>query len=518
MKNLSRILLIAIFSLVLVSNQQAQEPVYWDMVQKIMAEEFNNSEIMENASWLCDVFGPRHAKSPSYLAAANWAREKLASYGLSNADLEPFEFGVGWVNHYTSVHMMKPRYAPLLAYPQSWSSGTKGKVQASVIHINFDEISSESELNKYKGKLKDVIVFMKPKQNITPHFEPMATRYSKEELDEWAAYKIGPEEPRRRRDRDRKGRLPRQQIIDFVFAEGAIAIVAPCGREDYGTVMVNEVSGRPWKIDAPTPPTELAMSAEQYNRILRILEKDIPVEMEMEIKVEFTDKDLTDYNVVAEIPGTDLADEVVICGGHLDANSAGTGAADNVAGAVVAMETLRILKALEIKPRRTIRVALWGSEESGLIGSRAYVKEHLYDPETGGKKPGYDKFAGYFNLDSGTGKIRGINLKDFEAALPVFTEWLRPLHALGATHLLAESDVGSDCRAFKAAGLPGFSFVQDRIDYDNRSYHTNMDVYDRLIEEDLMQAAVVMATFVYHAAMRDEVLPGTEMASPEDRD
>jgi carboxypeptidase Q len=207
-----------------------------------------------------------------------------------------------------------------------------------------------------------------------------------------------------------------------------------------------------------------------------------------------------------------------MCGGHLDANSAGTGAADNVAGVIVAMETLRILKAIGVKPRRTIRVALWGSEESGLLGSRAYVNAHFMEIKTGEKKASYDKFAGYFNLDSGTGKIRGINYLDYDAAIPIFTEWLKPLKNLGATHLLREADVGSDCRTFKAAGLPGFSFVQDRIDYDNRSYHTNMDVYDRLIEEDLMQAAVVMATFVYHAAMRDEVLPRTEIAFPNDRD
>jgi carboxypeptidase Q len=494
--------------LVFVVSLQAQEPVYWDVVQKIMNEAFEHSQVMENASWLCDVFGPRDAKSPSYIAAAKWAKGRLEEYGLSNAKLEPYEFGTGYVNEYVSVHMMKPQYMPIIAYPATWSAGTNGKVRGPLVFINFDEVTSEADLKRYRGKLRNAIVFTRPKQGISPHFEPMATRFTDEQLDEMAKIPVGPRVPEERhRGAPNEDMLPRQKIIDFVFGEGAVAIVRTDGRNDFGTVAVENTAytteTRPWEENAPPPHTELVMAAEHYNRIMRILEKGIPVEMEVELRVNFTRGDPYDYNVVAEIPGTDFSDEVVMCGGHLQANPAGTGASDNAAGVAVSMEAVRILKAIGVKPRRTIRVALWGGHEMGNFGSRHYVHDHFGDVITQEYKPEHANFCAYFNMD-GSGRIRGVNNMNNEEIRSIFIEWMKPLHNLGISHIIPEISDG-EARAFIELGLPGFDFLQDRM--DRRTYHSNMDVYDHLVPEDLMQASVVMATFVYHAAMRDKKLP-----------
>lgn len=488
-------------------SSHTQEKVHWDVVEKIMEEAFENSHVMENASWLCDVFGPRNAKSSHFRAAAKWAKQRLEEYGLSNATLDPFEFGTGWENLYTSVHMMSPRYMPVIAYPPMWSAGTNGKVRGPVVCINFDAINSEKDLDPYRGKLKNAIIFTDPKQEMIPHLSTLPETYTEEELDEMSKIHVGPKVPRNKQNRPHYERnVSKRQLIDFVFGEGAVVIAAPDGRESYGTVVVNEVDGKPWEKDAPPPPTELVIAAEHYNRIMRILEKGIPVEMEVEIKVAFNRDDQIDYNVIAEIPGTDLADEVVMLGGHLDANSAGTGAMDNAAAVVIAMETARILKKIDVKPRRTIRVAFWGVHELGTFGSRNYVRKNFGDPVTQQYKPAHAKFSAYYNMDIGPGKIRGIFIKGNEGVRPIFTEWMKPLKNLGMTHIITEP-IGSEDDGFRAVGLPGFHFLQDRKELDDRLAHTNMDVYERLIPEGLMQSSVVIATFVYHTAMRDELLP-----------
>jgi carboxypeptidase Q len=492
---------------ILITSAPAQEPIYWDVVQKIMEEAFEHSQVMENASWLCDVFGPRNTKTSAYIESAKWAKKRLEEYGLSNARLEPYEFGVGWSNEYTSVHMISPQYLRIIAYPAAWSAGTDGKIRNTVTYINFSEISKESDLDQYRGKLRDAIIFMRPKQEIKPHYEPMARIYSKEQLDEMAKIPIGPRVPReRRRRRSREDDLTETQIIDFVFSEGAAAVVRTDGRNDFGTVdgAVNgyAMEKRAWDTDAPPPVTEIVMAAEHYNRILRILEKGIPVELEMEIRVNFIRGEPVDYNVVAEIPGTDLAHEVVICGGHLQSEPIGTGASDNAAGAVTAMEAVRILKAIGVKPRRTIRVGLWGGHEMGLYGNRHHVRTHFADPKTKERKPDYDNFCAYFNCDHGGGKIRGVSIMGNEVIRSIMTEWIKPLKNLGMSHLFT---TGIAHEAYTEVGLPGFYFVQDRM--DSRTYHSNMDVYDHLVPENLMTNSVILATLVYHAAMRDEILP-----------
>jgi len=489
------------------SKLPAQEPVYWDVVRQIMDEAFNNSQVMENASWLCDVYGPRNAGSNAFLEAADWAKARLEEYGLSNAHLDPFEFGTGWECEYTSVHMMKPRYMPVIAYAPMWSEGTDGKVIGNGFYLNFNDLQTEDDLLKYKGKLKNKVIFSRPEQEMTPALTTLPLVYTEAELDELARINIqtGSDEDRYER-RNRRPRLPMQQIVDFVFAEGAIAIAKPDGRESFGTVVVNEVTGKPWEKGAPKPPTEIIMAAEHYNRMIRIMEKDIPVELEVEIRVAFHPRKTESFNVIAEIPGTDLADEVVMLGAHLDANPSGTGAMDNATSVVVAMEAMRILKEIGVRPRRTIRVAFWGVHELGRFGSTSYVTKNFGDAKTQVYKPAHAKLSAYYNMDMGPGKIRGFYIKGNDRVRPIFAEWMKPLKSLGVTHLIP-GPKGSEDDIFRRVGLPGFHTLHDRQDMDDRIAHTNMDVYERLIPEGLMQSAVVMATFVYHTAMRDELLP-----------
>jgi len=489
-----------------VSALHAQEPVHWDMVQKIMDEGFNNSHIMEDASWLTDVYGPRNAKSPSYLAAANWAKNRLTEYGLSNARLQPYDFAKGYVYEFISVHMMKPQYMPIIAYPTTWSSGTDGEITGPAVHIDFNEVKSLADLEPFRGKLKNAIILTHPKQEIQPHFEPLGTRYTKKELDEMASVPIGPQPEQRRRRRTENDKLSRQEIIDFVFAQGAAVLIRTDGRNDFGTVAVENtrytLDNRPWEKDAPALPPELVMSAEHYNRIMRILEKGIPVEIQVDLRISFTTEDPFDYNVLAEFPGSDLKEEIIVVGGHLQANPAGTGAADNVAGAVVAMEAVRILKAIGVQPRRTIRVGMWGGHEMGVFGNRAHVAKYFADPETKEYKADYENFCAYFDLDLGSGKIRGIPVHGNEELRGIFLEWIKPLENLGMTHVVTH---GGYHEAYEAVGLNAFTFLQDNM--EERTYHSNMDTYDRLVPENMMINAVIVASFLYHAAMRDEKLP-----------
>jgi len=332
---------------------------------------------------------------------------------------------------------------------------------------------------------------------------------SKERLEEMAQISIIPEPHGRKTRNVQTDRLPRQKIIEFLLSEGITAIATRDQVYDDGTVMVTLVSRNAWKKGAPKQPTSFVLAAEHYNRIIRLLEKEIPVEMEVELRASHTDKNLTDYNVIAELTGSDLADEVVIIGAHLDGHIAGTSAEDNATGAAQVMEAARILKAIGVKPRRTIRFALWGAEETGHVGSRAYVAKHYFNHDTKKILPEHEKFSGYFNLDYGTGKIRGIYLMGNMQAMPIMTEWMKPFHNLGMTTaiLVPGEDIGSDHAQFETVGLPIFPFIQDPVENDSRSFHSNMDVFDRIIPEYLIQGAVIVAGFVYHAAMRDELLP-----------
>jgi len=529
------LVLVSIFSLSAI----AQEPVHWDVVQKIRDEGINNSQVMDNVSWMTDVFGPRLAHSPSYLEAAEWAKKKFEEYGLVNAEVEAWgEFGLGWRNDYTSVHMMTPQYMPIIAYPNSWTSGTNGKVTGKVVYVNYSEIMSQEDLDALKPKIRNAIIFTSAKRNLSAKFTADAVRKTQEDLDEMARTNLGGGGGDDnitisraqlnqllggggRGGRGGRGNAPRplerNRINEFLQDNGAAVFVSP-GSGDDGTVYVY---GRTVRTkDEPKPPATLTMAAEHYNRIMRILEKGIEVEMEVEIRTSFYDDDLNDYNVVAEIPGSDLAHELVMLGGHFDATSSGTGATDNGSGSAVAMEAVRILKAIGVQPRRTIRVALWGAEETGLEGSRGYVANHFASRPGQRVRGGsdnrpieivsvenYNNFAGYFNMDNGTGKFRGVYLQGNELVRPIFTEWMKPFRDLEMTHLSPGNTGGTDHLAFDGVYLPGWQFIQDAIEYGSRTHHSNMDVYDRLVPADLMQNAIIMASFVYHTAMRDEKLP-----------
>ncbi len=506
MPKLHPILTVGAMSLLLVVSASGQEngvePVHADVVQQFMNEAFANSEIMENAGWLTDVFGPRNSKSSGYQAAAEWSRDRLQEYGLTNSHLEPFHFGRGWENQYTSMHMVAPTYLRIIGYPAAWSAGSDGPVRLEATHVDLDRIESAADLDPYRDAIAGRLVLVAPLQDLSNQYWPDVSPYSDDELDAMAAPRSDSDGERRRRDPG----LSLADRYDLVWEAGAAAIARPDGTNAYGTVdgAVNGYSMERamWRTNAPAPIQEWILAAEHYNRMVRILQKGLPVEIEAEIRVDFADDDDLDYNVIAEIPGSDLADEIVLLGGHLQSEGIGTGATDNAAGVVVSMEVVRIFQALGIQPRRTVRIALFGGHEMGVIGNTSHVAKYYADVENREYGPEYDKLSGFFNVDNGGGRIVGLSVLDSEPLHEIFSEWIKPLRSLGMRHLFP---TGMEHESYEVVGLNGFYFHQDRR--DDRRYHTNMDVYDRLTEDDLMANAVILATFVYHAAMRDEMLP-----------
>jgi hypothetical protein len=448
---------------------------------------------------------------------------------LQNATLEAWgPFGRGWSLEGFTANIVKPDFIPLIAYPKAWSPSTNGVVRGQVVYL---DARTAEDLEKYKGKLKGAIVLVSPPRDLQAHFKPEATRATDEEL-----LAMANAEPPGVGGGFRRGGNPEQRSAmelmnkkwQMIYDEGA-AVALDMGRGDGGTIFVGSVAmpapdaapgdrrPRPWSPDAKLIP-QASLAAEHYNRVVRMLAKGVPVELEVQIAAKFQDQDLMGHNVIAEIPGSDLKDEIVMVGGHFDSWHSGTGATDNGAGSAVAMEVVRILQALGVKPRRTIRIGLWGGEEEGLIGSRAHVDKHYASRPgaPGGEqgqqtpitlKPVHDKFSAYFNLDNGTGKIRGVYLQGNEAVRPIFRAWLEPFRDLGASTLTSRNTGGTDHLSFDAVGLPGFQFIQDEIEYNSRTHHSNMDVYDRIQADDMKQASVIIASFVYNAAMRDEKLP-----------
>jgi len=537
----SAIALLLIFQVVLtpVGAQMAPaEKVDLEMMKKIRAEGLERSQVMDTLSWLTDVNGHRLTGSPGMKAANEWAKKRLAEYGLVNANVEEWgKFGRGWSFDKASIHVLEPTPYPVIGYPKAWTPGTNGPVVAEAI---FPEINSEADFEKYKGKLKGAIVLASPLRPVLAQFKAPAVRFTDEEL-----LRMANDQPEPRggggnfTDEQRQQMLQAQRMATqktaFFKSEG-VAVVLDIDRVGDnvhgGTVFVQ--GGGPRDKDAPQSLPSVTLAIEHYGRIVRTLQKGVKVKMEIDVKAQFHDEDLMAYNTVAEIPGTDKKDELVMLGGHLDSWHGGTGATDNASGCAVAIEAVRILKALGVQPRRTIRVGLWSGEEQGLLGSRAYVAKHFGarqaaqgQPAAGGGRPGggpggggfggpqgplatkpdYDKFSVYFNLDNGTGKIRGVYLQGNEAARSVFRAWLAPFADLGASTITIRNTGGTDHLAFDAIGLPGFQFIQDEVEYDSRTHHSNMDVYDRLQADDMKQAATIMAAFIYNAAMRDEKFP-----------
>ena len=507
----------------------AEERVDLDMVTQIRQEGFQHSKVMETASELMDRIGPRLTGSPQVKEANEWTRTKLAEWGLANAHLETWgPFGRGWQYEACAVRMVAPDHAELLALPQAWTPGTNGLVRARVERLN---ITSKDELEKLKGKFTGKIVLFGDVREVKPHDKPDLTRYDEKSLAEVYQYEM-PGGPPRYNRADFAKRYELRKAAEVFLAEEKPLAVIDLGRGDFGTFGVQ--GGGEYRMSKPMATTPwLSMESEHFGRIARLLDRDVPVELELDVKARFIDEDQMQWNTIAEIPGTDKKDEVVMVGAHLDSWHGGTGATDNGAGSVVAMEVMRILKALNVKPRRTIRIGLWTGEEQGLYGSRAYVDQHFASrppmtPEEKDKpwylqkekwpltvKPEHAKLAAYFNLDNGTGKIRGIYAENNAAVVPIFEAWLTPFHDLGATTVTMNTTGGTDHESFDGVGLPGFQFIQDEIEYDTRTHHTNMDLYERLVKKDLEQAAVVMASFAYDAAMRDAMLPRKPMPREE---
>jgi hypothetical protein len=492
-------------------------------VTKIRQEGFRNSRVMEYAKALTDRIGPRLTGSPSMKKANEWTRDELTKMGLSNARLEPYDFGRGWVAESWSVRMLTPDVQQLYAYPMAWSSATNGPLRAKVVKVKLE---TKEDLEKHKGKLAGAIVMTAEPREMKPLDKAALERYDDQDLEELTQYQIPAARDASRREFQSRREF-RKQLAQFAMDEKIAAILTnPTG--DGGVFRVQ--TGGSWVVTDPAGVPSVGLAPEHYARIARLLDDKQDVEVEIDVRARFTTDDLNAYNTIADIPGSDKKGEVVMMGAHLDSWHTGTGATDNAAGSVVMMEAARILKTLGT-PKRTIRIALWSGEEQGLLGARAYVDQHIAqrgtpkDPEqaklpasmrTTDKGelrplPGHGKVSAYFNMDNGTGKIRGIWAQENAAVVPIFTQWLTPLHDIGATTVTMRNTSSTDHIPFDEAGVPGFQFIQDEVEYRSRTHHTQWDTFERLQREDLMQAAVVVATVVWETANRPELLPRKPM-------
>lgn len=549
-----------------------------DPVARIRDEGLNRSQVMKTLSYLTDVIGPRLTGSPQMRRANEWTRDQLSSWGLKNAQLEAWgPFGRGWSLHRFSAQVIEPHTIPLIAAPKAWTPGFEQPVTGEVIFI---EAKSEADLDKYKGKLKGAILLAAEPREVRARFEPLALRISESNLLRLANAGAGNSRdffpgrnagippatnaaPSTNRPTGPRGGAPfslSSRILSLALSEGAALVLTPSYTGDGGTLFVEQVSvpsaasrgtnapgtnapvtrSSPWATNAAAFPAQLAVAIEDYNRLVRMIRQGEKLKMTVDLQVKFHDADLMAYNTVAEIPGGDLKDEIVMIGAHMDSWHSGTGATDNGAGVAATMEAVRILKTLDLKPRRTIRIGLWSGEEQGLLGSRAYVSKHFgyytnvtnsastafRSPREESNNPrrvragatnsitrklvrhrDHEKFSAYFNLDNGTGKIRGVYMQNNEAVRPLFRKWLLPFSDLGAETLTYGNTSGTDHLSFDGIGLPGFQFIQDPIDYWTRTHHSNEDVFDRIQADDMKQAATIMAAFLWNAATLDGKLP-----------
>ncbi|HEX8292220.1 MAG TPA: M20/M25/M40 family metallo-hydrolase [Pyrinomonadaceae bacterium] len=558
-----------------------------DPIERIKDEGLNRSQVMQTLEYLTDVLGPRLTGSPALRRANEWTRDRLTRWGLQNAHLEPWgPFGRGWTLRRFSAEAVEPQAFPLLAYPRAWSPGLDAPLTADLVIV---EAKTEEELQKYRGQLAGKIVLAGTERPLRPRFEPAASRLNEKQLLELADAPdpaLLPRRPQRQQTPEQLAALRfNDRKTQFYYDEGVALLVGSSPSGDGGMLQFVQSASvpqpsdtpfdrrkNPWEKDAPRLIPQIALSNDHYNRLARMLRQGEKVRLAVNLQVEFDDTDPMSYNTVAEIPGTDLKDEVVMLGAHLDSWHTATGATDNAAGVAMMMEAVRILKALNLQPRRTVRIALWSGEEQGLLGSRAYVREHFgplpaptpaaadaTQPDAAAAavaektgrtpkkreardaaartpaaqptpaapqpapatptaaaryRPEHARLNVYFNADSGTGAIRGVHMQGNEALRPFFRRWLLPFAQLKvgettytATTVTAANSGGSDFLAFDAVGLNGIDFLQDDLEYGTRTWHSSQDNYDRAIPEDLRQAAVIVAAFVYNAAMADGMLP-----------
>jgi hypothetical protein len=528
--------------------QPATESLNLNMYQRIREEGLNHSHVMEFASALTDGIGPRLTGSPNVMKANEWTRETLTKIGLENAHLEDWgEFGLGWEQLNTWARMVTPDTAVLILQATPWSPATPGPVTGDVVSLT---VQREADLDQFKGKLAGKIVLFGIMRPVPPVDKPLFERNTDKDLADLEEYPVSNRAGREREEFEAavRARVERRRLLEKVaqfFADEKVAAVILPSRDgengggsggtifdDNGTFM----GLRPY-IPATAERVPVAVAAiESFGRLYRLVQAHVPVSVEINIDTKVTDQHAHGYNTVAEIPGTDprLKDQVVMLGGHLDSWIAGTGAADNGAGVVVAMEAVRILKALDVKPRRTIRIVLWTGEEEGLFGSEGYVKQHYgsaklsdapdqlalpeYMRRTAGPlelKPEQKLISAYFNVDNGSGKIRGIYTQGNASVAPIFAQWMAPLRDLDVTAITEQDTGGTDHLSFDAVGIPGFQFIQDDLDYESRTHHSNEDVYERLQPADLKQIATVEAIFVYNAAERDQMMPRKPLPEPD---
>ena len=528
--------------------QPATECLDLNMYQRIRDEGLNRSHVMEFASALMDGIGPRLTASPNAKKANEWTRDTLTKIGLEDAHLEDWgEFGMGWQQINTWAHMVSPDTAVLIVQATPWSPSTSGPVTGEVVHVN---IQSEKDIDQYKGKLGGKIVLFGAMRPVPPVDKSLFTRNTEQDLEETVEFPVSanpggipPEMAARMRERIEHQKLV-EKVAEFFADEKVAGVIVPSrdganGGGSGGTFFDDNGAtlGRtPYVADKRVKVPVVVAAIESYGRLYRLTQAHVPVSVQIDVETKTTGDHEHAFNTVAEIKGTDprLKDQVVMLGGHLDSWIAGTGATDNGAGTIVAMEAVRILKALDFKPRRTIRIALWTGEEQGLFGSKGYVTQHFGSLKTSTApdqmqlpefmrrpagplevKPDQKLISAYFNVDNGSGKIRGVYAQGNSAVAPIFAQWIAPLKDLGVTTITMRNTGGTDHLSFDAVGIPGFQFIQDDLDYDTRTHHSNSDVYERLQAADLKQIATVEAIFVYNAAQRDQMMPRKPIPEPD---
>ncbi len=517
------------------------------VVQRIKAEAFDHSKVMDTLSMLTDRYGPRLTGSAEAKEAGEWAVSRLKEYGLHNVGMEPWgPFGRSWELQEYSVEMIEPRYSHLRATPLAWTRATAGSVTGEPILASIPRTYSpkkaQENLDKfiatYQGKLQGKIVLLSEPDAVPPAATPLFKRDTDADLAElakaptpmekvqidWKNLQV-PDDPQKRRaffqslteeeiDRIFDGiKDTRSKLHEFLIREGAVAAFISDDRTKGGLTFAEQAVA--YEAKYPLALATFSVTREQYNRIARLLAKKQPVKLRVNLKATATEKDVDSFNIVGEIPGGAKKDEVIMIGGHFDSWHGGTGATDNGAGSAVMMEVMRILQALNLKMDRTVRIGLWTGEEEGLLGSKAYVKQHFADPETMKTTPEHAKLAGYFNLDNGAGEIRGAYLQGNDMMRPIFEEWLAPFRDLGTGGITIRNTGGTDHLSFDAVGLPGFQFIQDELDYSTFTHHSDMDTYDHAPPADMMQASAVIASVVYNAANRTEMLPRKPLPQPQ---
>lgn len=541
------ILLILVFLVPLAG----EESVDLAIVQQIKTEAFDHSKVMDHLFYLTDVYGPRLNASPEYRQAADWAVKRLQEIGLSNVHLERFgPWGRAWTIEQYAVEMVEPRYSLLASTPLAWSGGTPGPVTGSLVLAPFrsrelDPKKAAQDLDKYRkdwtGKLRGKIVLMTAPKPFEAKTRPQFHRYSDNELADLVKapapevkidtplnelkYPDDPNDPEERRKFLQSLPSPvREALFDeldklkvdrakFFRDEGVVGVLIEDGRAEQGLSFGEDAAG--WEAKNPLPPPMFVVTREHYNRLTRLLDHNVPATVRLNLKVSSSQNDSDSWNIVGEIPGSGAhKDEIVMVGAHFDSWHSGTGATDNGAGSAVMIEVMRVLKTLNLKLDRTVRIGLWGGEEQGFFGSRAYVKEHFGDPKTMHLTEAHAKLSGYFNFDNGSGKIRGVYLQGNDAMRPIFEHWLAPFRDMGVNTISIRNTGGTDHLTFDDVGLPGFQFIQEPLDYSTVTHHSSMDTYDHVVEADLMQASAVIASVVSDAANRPERLPRKALPKP----